>query len=77
MLPLLQMLEVNNLSLRDAEAAGFQPLARAAQRCLRCVDSDACIRWLKRGADVRAPLCLNADYVDWLTQRRRLASFLA
>lgn len=70
MLPLFRMLEQHGLALRDAEAAGFGELGRAAQRCLRCLDTTACNRWLKRrGRHGSAPLCLNADYLDWLKAR--------
>ena len=72
MIPLLRMLEYKNLSLRDAEAAGFHELADAAKRCQRCPDTTACVRWLRwRGAYGRAPWCLNAGYFDWLKERSR------
>jgi len=72
MVPLLRMLEFKNLSLSDAEAAGFHELAGAAQRCLRCPDATACNRWLKwRGRYGSAPQCLNASYFDWLKERFR------
>jgi hypothetical protein len=74
MLPLFRMLEQHGLARSDAEAAGFRELGRAAQRCLRCLDSAACIRWLKwHGTYHRRPLCLNADYFDWLEERTRLS----
>ena len=70
MIPLLRMLEFKNLSLGDAEAAGFEQLSGAAQRCLRCLDKSTCTRWLRwQGRYGRAPLCLNADYFDWLKRR--------
>jgi hypothetical protein len=72
MVPLLRMLEYKNLSLRDAEAAGLHQLARAARRCLRCLDTDACVRWLKwHGTYGSAPACLNTDYFEWLKERSR------
>lgn len=72
MIPLLRMLELRGLSLSDAESGGFEQLAQAAQRCRRCSDTDACIRWLKwRGRHGRAPLCPNAAYIDELKERRR------
>ena len=72
MLPLLRMLEYKNLSLSDAEAGGFQGLAAAAQRCLRCPEKGACIRWLKwHGHYGRAPLCPNAAYMEQLKEQRR------
>ena len=71
MLPLLRMLEFKNLSLSDAEAAGFRQLGEAAKRCLRCMDRTTCIRWLKwRGRHGPAPACLNALYLEELAQRR-------
>jgi hypothetical protein len=72
MVPLLRMLEFRGLSLTDAEAAGFHLLAAAAQRCRRCMDRDACVRWLKwQGRYGRAPLCPNAPYMEELKERRR------
>lgn len=72
MVPLLRMLETRGLSLSDAEAAGFHELAGAAQRCQRCTDTNACIRWLKwRGRYGRTPRCLNAGYFDELRERSR------
>jgi hypothetical protein len=74
MIPMLGMLEHRNLSLRDAEAAGFDELSQAAQRCRRCREATACIRWLEwRGAG-GAPECLNAEYFDWLQRLSRPAS---
>jgi hypothetical protein len=37
MLPLLGMLDFNELSSSDAEAAGFRQLGEAAKRCVRCM----------------------------------------
>ena len=72
MLPLLGMLEFQNLSLADAEAAGFHRLAEAARRCRRCTDATACVHWLKwRGGYGRAPECLNASYLELLKARAR------
>ena len=72
MVPLLRMLETRGLSLGDAEAAGFPELAEAVQRCRRCADTDACIRWLKwHGRYGRLPLCPNADYFQRLRARAR------
>jgi len=74
MVPLLGMLERRGLSLSDAEAGGFQELARAAQRCLACMDRNACIRWLKwQGRYGRAPLCPNTAYLERLKERRAAA----
>jgi hypothetical protein len=75
MVPFLRMLETQGLSLGDAEAAGFRELGAAVRRCRRCTDTTACIRWLKwQGrAGHRTPLCLNADYLQQLKERRRPA----
>jgi len=70
MLPLLGMLEFNELSLSEAEAAGFRQLGEAAKRCMRCMDRTACIRWLKcRGRYGPAPACPNAGYLEELKWR--------
>lgn len=70
MVPLLHMLETCGLSLHDAEAAGFRELADAARRCQRCMDRNACVRWLKwRGRYGRYPLCLNSAYLRRLKER--------
>jgi Family of unknown function (DUF6455) len=72
MVPLLRMLDFRGLSLSDAEAAGFQELARAAQRCRRCANTAACIRWLKwHGRYGCTPLCPNAGYFERLKERFR------
>jgi hypothetical protein len=72
MAPFLRMLEVQGLSLGDAEAGGFDGLAEAVQRCSRCLDDDACTQWLEwRGKHGRAPLCRNGAYFHWLRERSR------
>ena len=72
MLPLLRILELMNLSLADAEAAGFNRLAEASKRCRRCTDTTACIHWLKwSGRNGRAPECLNASYFEEVRKRSR------
>ena len=71
MLPLLRMLRVQGLSLADAEAGGFGALSEAVQRCRRCGDAAACIRWLKwHGRYGRPPLCPNTGYFDSLNERK-------
>ena len=72
MVPFLRMLEVQGLSLGDAEAGGFDGLAEAVQRCSRCLDDDTCTRWLNwRGKYGRAPFCRNGGYFHWLRERSR------
>ena len=72
MIPLLRMLDFRGLSLSDAEAGGFQSLAAAAQRCQRCADMTACIRWLKwHGRFGRHPYCANVRYFEYLRSRAR------
>ena len=75
MIPLLAMLEMQGLSLADAEAQGYLGLARAAARCRICQDTDACLRWLKwRGHYGRAPACANAGYLAELKSLRCIKS---
>lgn len=75
MIPLLGMLEMRGLSLTDAEAGGYLGLARAAERCRICQDTDTCLRWLKwRGRHGRAPACANTRYVDELKSLRCIKS---
>lgn len=70
MVPLLRMLDFHGFSLSDAEAGGFEELADAAARCRRCLETNACIRWLKwHGRNGQAPCCLNAGYFHWLRKR--------
>lgn len=72
MVLLLRMLETQGLSLSDAESGGFQDLAEAARRCQRCLDTNACIRWLKwRGRYGRSPVCMNVSYFDRLKERAK------
>ena len=72
MIPLLRMLDLRGLSLSDAESGGYEELAQAAQRCNRCRDTDACIRWIKwRGRGGRHPFCANVRYFEYLGSRAR------
>ena len=72
MIPLLRMLDFRGLSLSDAKAGGFQDLAAAAQRCQRCADMTACIRWLKwHGRYGYRPACPNSAYFERLKEGLR------
>jgi nucleotide-binding universal stress UspA family protein len=46
MLPFFRMLDQRGLQRRDLDAAGFEMLAEAVQRCHACAHRQACIRWL-------------------------------